>query len=75
MPALKIVLDTNALLRYISRRSQFAVILDKLYDNAYELYISNDIQLEYEEKITDIFSEETAELITGAFSLLHNVKK
>jgi uncharacterized protein len=75
MPALKIVLDTNALLRSISRRSAFAIILDKLYDSAYELYISNDIQLEYEEKITDIFSEETAELITGALLLLRNVKK
>jgi len=31
--------------------------------------------LEYEEKITDIFSKETAELIIGAFSLLDNVKK
>ena len=75
MPVLKIVLDTNALLRSISRRSAYAVILDKLYENAYELYISNDILLEYEEKITDIFSKETAELITGALSLLNNVKK
>lgn len=75
MQQLKIVLDTNALLRCISRRSNFAAILDKLYENAYELYISNDIQLEYEEKITDIFSKETAELITGAFLLLPNVKK
>jgi putative PIN family toxin of toxin-antitoxin system len=75
MPPLKIVPDTNALLRSISRRSVFSVILDKLYENAYELYISNDIQLEYEEKITDIFSKETAELVIGAFLLLDNVKK
>lgn len=75
MPRLKVVLDTNVLLRSISRRSDFAVILDKLYENAYELYISNDIQLEYEEKITDIFSKEAAELIIGAFLLLPNVKK
>jgi putative PIN family toxin of toxin-antitoxin system len=75
MPSFKIVLDTNALLRSISRRSIFAIILDKLYENAYELYISNDIQLEYEEKITDIFSKDTAELIIGALSLLPNVKK
>ena len=31
--------------------------------------------LEYEEKITEIFSKEIAELIIGAFSLLPNVKK
>jgi putative PIN family toxin of toxin-antitoxin system len=75
MPPLKIVLDTNALLLSISRRSEFAVVIDKLYENAYELYISNDIQLEYEEKISDIFSKETAELIIGAFLLMGNVKK
>lgn len=31
--------------------------------------------LEYEEKISDIFSKETAELILGALALLPNVKK
>lgn len=31
--------------------------------------------LEYEEKITEIFSKETAELIIGAFTLLDNIKK
>ena len=60
MPPLKIVLDTNALLRSISRRSAYAIILDKLYENAFEIYITNDILLEYEEKISDIFSSETA---------------
>jgi putative PIN family toxin of toxin-antitoxin system len=75
MPALKVVLDTNVILRSISRRTPFSVILDKLYDGDYELWVTNDILLEYEEKITDIFSKETAELIIGALSLLPNVKK
>jgi uncharacterized protein len=75
MPQLKIVLDTNVLLRSISRRSVYAIIMDKLYENAFELYITNDILLEYEEKISDIFSKETAELIIGAFSILPNVRK
>jgi putative PIN family toxin of toxin-antitoxin system len=75
MPPLKVVLDTNALLRSISRRSPFSIILDKLYEGEYELWVSNDILLEYEEKITDIFSRETAELILGALALLPNVRK
>ena len=75
MPQLKIVLDTNVLLRSISRRSVYAIIMDKLYENAFELYITNDILLEYEEKISDIFSKETAELIIGAFSILPNLRK
>jgi putative PIN family toxin of toxin-antitoxin system len=75
MAELKVVLDTNAILRSISRRSEFSVVLEKLYEGAYELCVTNDILLEYEEKISDIFSKETAELIIGALSLLPNVKK
>jgi uncharacterized protein len=50
-------------------------VIDKLYDGAFELWITNDILLEYEEKTTDIFSKETAELLLGAFALLPNLKK
>ena len=35
-----------------------------------ELWLTNDILLEYEEKISIIFSKEVAELITGALILL-----
>lgn len=72
---LKVVLDTNVVLRSVSRRSPFGVIIDKLYDGSYELWITNDIVLEYEEKITDIFSKETADLFIGSLLLLPNVKK
>ena len=75
MPALKVVLDTNAILRCISRRSSFTLVLDKLFEEAYELWLTNDILLEYEEKITENFSRETAELFIGALTLLPNVKK
>lgn len=75
MTPLKVVLDTNALVRSISRRSPFSIILDKLYEGDFELWVTNDILLEYEEKISDIFSKETAELILGALALLPNVKK
>lgn len=75
MAPLKLVLDTNVILRTISRRSPFSFLLDKLYDGEFELYVTNDILLEYEEKITDVFSKETAELLLGAFILLPNVKK
>jgi predicted nucleic acid-binding protein len=46
-----------------------------LHEGDYELWVSNDILLEYEEKITDIFSKETAELVLGALALLPKVKK
>ena len=75
MTPLKVVLDTNALLRSISRRSPFSVILDRLYEGDFELWVTNDILLEYEEKISDIFSKETGERILGALTLLPHVKK
>ena len=48
MAALKVVLDTNTILRSISRRSTFSIVLDKLYEGEYELWVTNDILLEYE---------------------------
>jgi uncharacterized protein len=75
MSNLKVILDTNVILRSISRRSAFSILLDKIYDAVFEVYVTNDILLEYEEKITDVFSKETAELVLSAFTLLPNVKK
>jgi len=69
------VLDTNCLLQSISRRSVNAIILDKLIAGTYELYLTNEILMEYEEKISAIFSAETAELITGILAVLDNVNK
>jgi uncharacterized protein len=72
---LKVVLDTNALLRLISRKSSFAIILNKLFEGDFELYVTTEILLEYEEKISSIFSKETSELILAGLLLLSNVKK
>jgi putative PIN family toxin of toxin-antitoxin system len=72
---LKVVLDTNCLLQCISRRSANTIILDQLIAGAYELLLSNEILMEYEEKITEIFSAETAELTIGTLTVLENVKK
>jgi putative PIN family toxin of toxin-antitoxin system len=71
----KIVLDTNAILRTISRRSAFSIVLELLKESVFELWITNEILFEYEEKITDIFSAETAELMISLLSVLPNVKK
>jgi len=72
---LRVVLDTNAILRSLSRKSAYKSIIDKLYEGTYEIFLTNEILLEYEEKISDIFSVETAELTVGALSLLSNVHK
>ena len=46
---LKIVLDTNVLLVSISSRSKHHWIFQRLLKEVYDLYISNEMLLEYEE--------------------------
>lgn len=75
MAFLKIVLDTNALLRCVSRRSNFTIVFDRLYEGKYDLRVSTEIVLEYEEMITNVFDSETAKAIVGIFPLLENVKQ
>lgn len=48
---MKIVLDTNLLLVSISRRSETHRIFEALLEGAYELCVSTEILLEYEEII------------------------
>jgi putative PIN family toxin of toxin-antitoxin system len=72
-PLRRIVLDTNAVLSAVSSRSPYRIILDALFEKRYELCLTTDILLEYEEKIAQKFNRETAELYTGGFLLLSNV--
>lgn len=72
---LRVVLDTNVILKTVSRRSVFKFILDKLFAGEFELYVTTEILLEYEEKISQIFDKEVAEIILGALTLSAYVKK
>ncbi len=57
---MKIVIDTNVLLVSISRKSKYNWIFQKIIDGEFEICISNDILLEYSEKIGEIFNPFTA---------------
>ena len=72
---LRTVLDTNIILSSISRKSPYRIILDKLFEKKIEVYITNEILLEYEEKLIENFDIEVAELTIDALLLLKNVKK
>ena len=72
---LRVVLDTNVILSSVSSKSPYKIILDKLFENKYQVYLTTDILLEYEEKISSIFDIEVAELVIGAILLLPNVHK
>lgn len=72
---LRVVLDTNALLRCVSRRSPFAIVMEKLSQKTFDLYVSNEIMMEYEEKLEELFSVFLSENIMSSLTLLSNVKK
>ena len=72
---LKVVLDTNIVLSCVSRRSPFHFILEELFRGNYELFVTTEILLEYEEKLASNFSQDVAEVTLTALLLKKNVKK
>ena len=72
---MKIVLDTNIILSSISTYSPFRIVIDKLLDAKFELIISNEVLLEYEEKIAEKFSKAAASNFIDALLMLPNVTR
>jgi uncharacterized protein len=70
---MRIVLDTNILVRSVSGRSMSSKIFDALFNQKYTLCISTEILLEYEEILSRIYDKETAELVISSILLLPNV--
>jgi len=75
---MKIVLDTNLLLVSISRRSETHLIFELLLEGYYDLCVSTDILLEYEEIIgREMGSSYAAEVIDLLLELpnIHRVER
>jgi putative PIN family toxin of toxin-antitoxin system len=70
---MRIVLDTNIILSSVSRYSPHRIIFDKFEQGDYTLCLTTEILLEYEEKLSEIFSPLLAELIVGGMLLKRNV--
>jgi len=70
---LKIVLDTNVLLVSISSRSKHHWIFQRLLKEVYDLYISNEMLLEYEEIISEKFNPQVAKDVIRVLLMLSNV--
>jgi predicted nucleic acid-binding protein len=60
MNKLRIVLDTNVTLSSLSFRLKYRHIIDELMDGTYEIFVTTEISLEYEEKINQFFAPSTA---------------
>lgn len=70
---LRIVLDTNIIISSLSLKSPFRAVIDHLLDGTFELYVTNDILLEYEEKIRERYDEITANVFFDALTLIPTV--
>jgi len=70
-----IVLDTNVLLVSISSKSPYHCIFKKLIDGEYDLGITTEILMEYEEVIERKFNSEVAKDTIRTLLALPNVTK
>ncbi len=70
---LKIVLDTNAVISALGRKSPFKLVLEKLLQDKYDLFITTEILLEYEEKIVELHNALAARNFLDLMSILPNV--
>jgi uncharacterized protein len=70
---LRIVIDTNVLVRAVSGKSFTSFVFDALFEQKFTLHVTSDIVLEYEEILTRVYDEEIAELVISALRMLPNV--
>ncbi len=59
---LKIVLDTNAIISALGRKSPYKVVINKLLEDKYDLFVTTEILLEYEEKIIQLHNASVQQL-------------
>lgn len=69
----KVVLDTNVLLVSISSRSQYHWLFQGLLQNEFQIVITNEILMEYEEIISNKYSVSVAKNVIRTLLLLPNV--
>lgn len=71
---LRIVLDTNIILASVSPYSKYRIVFDKLDEFAYELCVSTEILMEYEEKLIQFFNPSVAQLTLDVMMINPNVR-
>ena len=69
---MRVVLDTNVLLISLPIKSRYRPIFDALRSGKFELVVSNDILLEYHEKISEKTSAEIADNVLKFILSLEN---
>jgi uncharacterized protein len=74
MGDLKIVLDTNVLLVSISTKSSYRPIFDALINEEFELCVTTDILVEYEEIISQHMGSAVAQAVLQLIENAPNVR-
>lgn len=69
----KLVIDTNIIISSLPHKSENHWIIDLIFNEHIELFLTNEILLEYEEMLTIKYSETVAERFVIALKLLPNV--
>ena len=70
---MKVVIDTNCLIASIPRRNPEYWLYLAFREKAFEWVISNDVLSEYEEKLADFYSVQTANLVVNILLTASNV--
>ena len=70
-----IVLDTNAVISILSRKLNFQNILHALIQAKFNLIVTTEIILEYEEQVRFFFDKKQANLFLQLIDILPNVHK
>jgi len=70
---MKVVIDTNVLVSALSRKSQYHWIVQQLLDETFDLYLTGEILLEYEEILIQKYSYSVANNFIAALKVLPNV--
>lgn len=70
---MKVVIDTNCLITSIPRQNPEYWLYEAFRNKAFDWVISNEILAEYEEKIAEFYSLQTAELVVNILLIAPNV--
>lgn len=70
---LKIVLDTNVIISALGQKSPYKSVINKLLEDKYDLFVSTEILLEYEEMVAKLHSRAVANTFLDFLSILPNV--
>jgi uncharacterized protein len=70
---MKVVLDTNCFISCIGKKSLYRNVFDKFLDSSYDLCLSTDVLLEYEEIFTQKWGQEVTENLFARMLKANNI--